>query len=304
MISYCSRLVGNAVQAILTGVFLAALGAVVGAILGAILGGLLSMILRANLGDATIFGAGFCGLAGTIPSMIKDRSDMDSDAGSALVVIMAVGAIVIGTHFLPEPRNNAEALTAILVGAILTAGSISAIFGLRSSKICTNSAGSNGNASRRHDLKKNATGHSSRQRATYRDNAAKSAVTKANVSQNSAGRAMVVSNVRKPAFTNRLNVSIYDYTRLPKLTAPAGYVYVIQEIEFSKLYKIGRTVDPKTRAYKVDLQTPGRIRVVALLKSNNAKDLEKRLHRRFSSTRQRGEWFNLSSSQVREIREM
>ncbi len=101
-----------------------------------------------------------------------------------------------------------------------------------------------------------------------------------------------------------LNLPIQDYRRLPKLKSPAGYVYVIQEIEFSRLYKIGRTNDPATRSSFVDLKTPGKTQVIAILKAGDDKALENRLHKKYARVRKQGEWFDLTDEQVREIREM
>lgn len=98
-----------------------------------------------------------------------------------------------------------------------------------------------------------------------------------------------------------MNVPVSDYRSLPKFTSPAGYVYVIQEVEFSKLYKIGRTNDPATRSSFVDLKTPGETQVVAILKADDDRALESYLHKKYAKARKQGEWFDLTDEQVREI---
>ena len=102
----------------------------------------------------------------------------------------------------------------------------------------------------------------------------------------------------------RSNVSTHRYKDLPKLKDPAGYVYLIKEVDFSGQYKIGRTIDPKSRLKQVDLKTPGETMVIALLKTEDAKVLERRLHQKYASKRKRGEWFDLTDKQVQEIRNM
>ena len=98
-----------------------------------------------------------------------------------------------------------------------------------------------------------------------------------------------------------LNVSTDNLRSLPKLESPAGYVYLMQEIEFSNYYKIGCTNDPATRSSMVDLKTPGETKVIAILKSPNHKALESHLHTKYARNRKQGEWFDLTGSQVREI---
>ncbi len=111
----------------------------------------------------------------------------------------------------------------------------------------------------------------------------------------------LVATIAEGAKPSRSNVSTHRYQNLPKLKDPAGYVYLIQEVDYSRQYKIGRTIDPKTRLKQVDIKTPGDTKVIALLKTKDAKTLEKQLHKKYASKRKRGEWFDLTDTQVREI---
>lgn len=88
---------------------------------------------------------------------------------------------------------------------------------------------------------------------------------------------------------------------LPKLTHPAGYVYVIQDTEYSKLYKIGRTVEPARRLTDIRNILPGSSEIVAIVDTQDAPTLEWQLHQRYAKSRMRGEWFALTDEQVREI---
>jgi len=98
------------------------------------------------------------------------------------------------------------------------------------------------------------------------------------------------------------NVPIHNYERLPPLKAPAGYVYVIQDVDISKCYKIGYTNHPATRMMNFGVQLPLKIKVIAMLITSNASALEQELHRRYADQRTRGEWFELTDRQIQEIR--
>ena len=92
-----------------------------------------------------------------------------------------------------------------------------------------------------------------------------------------------------------------DPVDLPPLTHPAGYIYVIQDTEFSRRYKIGRTNNPERRLNEIRNILPGRSEIVAIVDTQDAPALEWQLHERYADGRKRGEWFDLSDSQVREI---
>lgn len=101
-----------------------------------------------------------------------------------------------------------------------------------------------------------------------------------------------------------LNLSLANYEDLPRLEAPAGYVYVIQDTSHSQQYKIGRTNHPARRLNKFDVVLPINTKIVALLRTNDASSLENRLHRRYGKARTRGEWFELDPKHIKEIRSM
>ena len=92
-----------------------------------------------------------------------------------------------------------------------------------------------------------------------------------------------------------------DPIDLPPTRHPAGYVYVIQDIDISMLYKIGRTINPKDRLNKFAVELPFATEIVAIVATDDAPTLEWQLHQRYAESRKRGEWFDLKASQVREI---
>ena len=101
-----------------------------------------------------------------------------------------------------------------------------------------------------------------------------------------------------------LNLPLTDYQDLPRLEAPAGYVYVIQDVSHSNQYKIGRINHPARRLNKFDVVLPIDTKIIALLRSDDAAGLENRLHRRYRNDQTRGEWFDLTLHQIDEIRSL
>ena len=87
----------------------------------------------------------------------------------------------------------------------------------------------------------------------------------------------------------------------PRRERPAGYVYVIQDTEFSRFYKIGMTIEPKRRIPEIRNILPGKSDIVAIIDTLDAPALESQLHRRYTENRKRGEWFELSDAIIREI---
>lgn len=100
------------------------------------------------------------------------------------------------------------------------------------------------------------------------------------------------------------NASARHYKDLPKLEKPAGYVYIIQDVDFSNRYKIGRTNHPKRRINKFEVTLPFKTELVHILRADNAVAAEGYLHKRFAKERARGEWFDLNEAQLQEIRRL
>ena len=105
----------------------------------------------------------------------------------------------------------------------------------------------------------------------------------------------------KPYLSNR---SAYGYESLPKLSSPAGYIYIIQDIDISKQYKIGRTNHPRARMNRFGVELPFKTKVIHVLQTDNAILAEKQLHKKYAQFRTNGEWFELSQTQLDEIRAM
>ncbi len=112
----------------------------------------------------------------------------------------------------------------------------------------------------------------------------------------------ILGKARRAIPPSRLNVSTHNYKTLPKLRAPAGYVYVIRDVSHTGQYKIGRTNHPATRLNQFGVTLPFETKVIAILETNDAPALERELHQYYAARRTRGEWFDLTDRQIQEIR--
>lgn len=85
-----------------------------------------------------------------------------------------------------------------------------------------------------------------------------------------------------------------------------GYVYLIQgPREAGKdLFKIGRTINPKTRFSNLQTGSPVLLKLVKITKTKNPKELERYLHDHCAEMRIRGEWFALEKKDVRSIKKI
>lgn len=81
-----------------------------------------------------------------------------------------------------------------------------------------------------------------------------------------------------------------------------GYVYIIQDIDISKLFKIGMTNKPFDRMYTFGVKLPFETELIHVIPSRNAYHLEQTLHARFAAKRVNGEWFDLSAEDVAYIK--
>ena len=85
-----------------------------------------------------------------------------------------------------------------------------------------------------------------------------------------------------------------------------GYVYLIQgPREAGKdLFKIGRTVNPKTRFSNLQTGSPVLLELVKITKTKNSKELERYLHEYCAEMRIHGEWFALGKRDVRSVKKI
>lgn len=111
-----------------------------------------------------------------------------------------------------------------------------------------------------------------------------------------------MDSVGEPSKGSRLNVDRIN--SLQPLSPPAGYIYVVRDIEISGTYKIGYTGHPATRFANFDHQLPFGIEPVLILRiDGDAAQFEQRLHRRFEKYKVFGEWFRLVERDIGQLRE-
>lgn len=116
---------------------------------------------------------------------------------------------------------------------------------------------------------------------------------------------MGISHSQPLRFEGLTNVPAKNYQNLPKLEYPAGYVYVIKDSKYHK-YKIGRTINPKSRLRDIQRNEVGQLEYIYLVRTDDAKSTEKNFHERYAQFRIRKdrEWFELGESQLQDIRNL
>lgn len=80
--------------------------------------------------------------------------------------------------------------------------------------------------------------------------------------------------------------------------AVPGYIYLLQAVSTDK-FKIGRATDVTRRIRELQTGSPIKIRYVYHAYVHNANLCEMELHNKFSSQREIGEWFALTSEDVK-----
>jgi hypothetical protein len=78
------------------------------------------------------------------------------------------------------------------------------------------------------------------------------------------------------------------------------FIYVMK-IDNTELYKIGVSSEPSKRLSVIQTGSPFKVDLVNTYKVSNAYKLEKELHDLFKEKRKKGEWFELSNYNLREI---
>lgn len=84
--------------------------------------------------------------------------------------------------------------------------------------------------------------------------------------------------------------------RVHKGSVKHGYVYLIQ---WERRYKIGRSDDPGRALSEIRAQLPTAAAIIHTIQTDDPVGIEAYWHRRFAERRLRGEWFDLSVTDVK-----
>ena len=83
-----------------------------------------------------------------------------------------------------------------------------------------------------------------------------------------------------------------------------GYVYVVQEVGYSKKFLIGRSLGKVDWLSELGKQIPGKLEPILIIPTENTRKLERELYRLYASNRTDGEWLDLTQPQVTEVRQL
>lgn len=79
-----------------------------------------------------------------------------------------------------------------------------------------------------------------------------------------------------------------------------GFIYLgVLKIDNKKRYKIGKTNLVERRSTELSLQLPEKLELVHYIKTDDMNGIEAYWHKRFTDKNTNGEWFNLSSDDIR-----
>lgn len=96
------------------------------------------------------------------------------------------------------------------------------------------------------------------------------------------------------------DVEIVDNSLPSGLSTKEGFVYLgMLKIDKTRRYKIGKTNLVERRNAELSLQLPEKLELVHYIKTDDMSGIESYWHRRFADKNTNGEWFNLSTEDVR-----
>ncbi|MCY3865351.1 MAG: hypothetical protein OXG68_07905 [Chloroflexi bacterium] len=83
-----------------------------------------------------------------------------------------------------------------------------------------------------------------------------------------------------------------------------GNVFVIQEVEYSRKFKVGSALGNDDWLTRQNAKVPGRVEAVLVVPTADIQELERELHKFCATHRNVGDWFDLTPTQVTELRQL
>ena len=106
-----------------------------------------------------------------------------------------------------------------------------------------------------------------------------------------------------PAGRGIKRIPLSRATNLPRLTAPAGYVVVIEDVDLGSRFIIARMQEVNSRALARATDLAFETKLFLVLSAANAGALARELHDRFAADGDLNEWFDLDPAQVAQLRD-
>lgn len=113
---------------------------------------------------------------------------------------------------------------------------------------------------------------------------------------------MILFNIDHDELRQLADEAVKRASLIPKYEP--GYIYVIQDVDVTGYCKIGRSVDPASRLRHFGVKLPFSCEMIHMFKVNNMFNAETSLHKKYKGKRVRGEWFNLTSRDIRYIKSL
>lgn len=80
----------------------------------------------------------------------------------------------------------------------------------------------------------------------------------------------------------------------------AGYVYIMKDLNYPDVVKIGKSKTPSIREQTLGHQIPS-IQLYKVVKTKKMRELENIIHTQYKDKRKRGEWFELNENDIKQI---
>ena len=94
------------------------------------------------------------------------------------------------------------------------------------------------------------------------------------------------------------DIFIESKNNLNHIKQKTGYIYILESQGY---YKIGKTINIKSRISKYTTENPNEINIIHTFKADNYTKEEERLHKKFKKKNHRGEWFDLDEKDINYI---